>query len=156
MRKILSIVASLLCLGAVTALGQQESRFRPGEWEISPFATYVDKAGDNWGVGATAMYFVTKNFGVGGTTYWTDFGGTFFDNAAAEGQFRLPFMKSLAPYVVASLGYQFDSEEWFETLGGGINFRAFEKLSAFSDVQWRFANDTGDGVFIRLGIRLSF
>ena len=156
MKKIPAILASSLCLVAVAAIAQDDSRFRPGEWELSPFATYVDKAGDNWGAGASLTYFISKNFGVGGTTYWTDFSGTFFDNAAAEGQFRLPFLKSLAPYLCASIGYQFDSEEWFETFGGGVNFRPFDKIAAFSDVQWRIANDTQDGIFIRLGVRFDF
>src|SRR5262245_6123648 len=156
MKKTLSILAALSSLAVVTVSAQEDERFRPKEWEISPFATYVNKSGDDWGVGATAMYFVTKNIGVGGTTYWTDFGGTFFDNMAAEGQFRLPFMKSLAPYAVASVGYQFDSEEAFGTFGGGINFRPFDKIAAFSDIQYRIADKTRDGVFIRLGVRFDF
>jgi hypothetical protein len=93
---------------------------------------------------------------VGATTYWTDFKGTFFDNMAAEGQFRLPILKTLAPYAVASVGYEFDSEEVFGTFGGGINFRPFDKIAAFSDIQWRVAHETRDGVFIRLGVRFDF
>lgn len=156
MKAKVTILASVLCLGAISSLAQKETRFNRGEWEVSPFLTYVDKTGDNWGVGATAMYFVTRNVGVGGTTYWTDFGGRFFDNAAGEAQLRLPLFKRLAPYGVASLGYQFDSKEWFETLGAGADFRAFKRLSAFADIQWRFANETRDGIFLRLGARITF
>lgn len=150
------ILASLLCLSAITSLAQEETRFKRGAWEISPFLTYVDKTGDNWGVGATAMYFVTRSIGVGGTTYWTDFGGRFFDNLAGEAQFRLPLFKRLAPYGVGSIGYQFDSKEWFQTLGAGADFSVFKHLAAFSDIQWRFANETRDGVFLRLGVRFTF
>ena len=155
MKRTLTIIGCALCLSSVTGLGQ-DTRFRPGELELSPFGTYVNKSGDNWGVGASLNYFVTKNIGVGATTYWTDFGGSFFDNVAGEAQFRLPLFKVVSPYAVGSVGYQFDSEEWFETVGAGVDFRPFKKISAFSDVQYRFANDTKDGIFIRLGVRLSF
>ena len=62
----------------------------------------------------------------------------------------------VSPYAVGSIGYQFDSEEWFETLGGGVDFRSLKNLSAFSDIQDRFANETRDGVMIRLGLRVAF
>ena len=157
MKRTFTILTSLLCLSALGASSDdEESRFRPGEWDLSPFANYVDKSGDKWGLGAAATYFLTRNIGVGAATYWTDFGGTFFDNAAAEGYYRIPFFKKLAPYAVGSVGYQFDSDEWFETLGAGLDFRAFKKFSAFTDIQYRFANQTRDGALVRLGIRLNF
>ncbi len=157
MKRTLTIIACSFFLSAAIAWAQdEESRFRPGEWEISPFATYVDKTGDDWGLGASATYFLTSRIGVGASTYWTDFGGTFFDNVAGEAYFRLPLFKIVSPYAVGSIGYQFDSEEWFETLGAGVDFRPFKKISAFSDIQYRFANETKDGVFLRLGVRFSF
>jgi len=157
MKETITIIASFLCFGAITALAEDEdTRFRRGEFEFSPFATYVDKSGDDWGLGASLSYFLTDRIGVGATTYWTDFGGTFFDNAAGEAYFRLPLFKVVAPYAVGGIGYQFDSEEWFETLGAGVDFRPLKKLTAFTDIQYRFANETKDGVFIRLGIRLGF
>jgi hypothetical protein len=158
MKKKFAIASCVLCLATFAALGddEEESRFKPGEWDVSPFATYVDKTGDKWGVGAALTYFLTDKIGVGGSTYWTDFGGTFFDNAAGEAYFRLPLFKRIAPYAVGSIGYQFDSKEWFETLGAGVDFRAFERISAFGDIQYRFANETRDGVFLRLGARFTF
>ncbi len=156
MKRRLTVCMAVVSLGLISATAQDdESRFKMGEFEVSPFATYVDKTGDNWGVGASLTYFVTDKIGVGATTYWTDFGGTFIDNLAGEAQFRLPLFKSLAPYAVGSVGYQFDSSEWFETLGAGLDFRPFKKISAFGDVQYRFANETRDGVFLRLGVRLA-
>ncbi len=157
MKRTLTILTSFVCFSAVTALAQDEDlRFRPGEFDLSPFATYVDKTGDNWGAGAALTYFVTDKLGIGASTYWTDLGGTVFDNAAGELYFRLPLFRIVAPYAVGSVGYQFDSDEWFETLGAGIDFRPFKKISAFSDVQYRFANETRDGVFLRLGVRFAF
>ncbi len=157
MKTTMRLLGSMLFLSTFTILAaDDELRFKPGEWDVSPFATYVDKVGDDWGLGASVTYFVTDKIGVGAATYWTDFGGTFFDNVAGEAYFRLPLFKRLAPYAVGGVGYQFDSEEWFETLGAGLDFRPFDKISAFSDIQWRFANETKDGVMIRLGVRFAF
>ena len=54
--------------------------------------------------------------------------------------------------------YQFDRKYWFETLGAGLDFRAFKRFDAFSDIQYRISNSSGkshDGVFLRLGVRFS-
>lgn len=143
-----------MCLTAFTALCQEE-RFKAGELEISPFATYVDKSGDDWGLGAAATYFLNDKIGVGASTYWADFGGSFIDNIEGEAYFRLPLFDRIAPYAVGGIGYEFETDEWFETLGAGVDFRVFEKISAFGDIQWRFANETKDGVFLRLGVRIA-
>jgi hypothetical protein len=159
MKKTAMVLTGLWCLCVAPARAAEqadETRFRAGEWQIAPFATYVDKVGnDDWGLGAAATFFLTERIGVGASTYWSDFHGTFFDNAAGEVYFRFPALKLVAPYGVASLGYQFDSEEWVETLGVGVDFRPFKNISAFSDIQWRFANETQNGVFLRLGVRIS-
>ena len=136
----------------------EEARFRKGEMDVSPFGVYVDQAGGKWGAGAALTYFITDKIGIGGATYWTETGGTFFDNAEFEGYFRIPLLKVVAPYAVASLGYQFDRDYWFQTIGVGADFRPFKRLNAFSDLQWRIADSSrsGDGVFLRLGARFSF
>jgi hypothetical protein len=69
MEKELILVSSLLCFTAVSTLGaEEETRFVAGEWDLSPFATYVDKTGDKWGLGASATYFVTDKIGIGAST----------------------------------------------------------------------------------------
>jgi hypothetical protein len=130
--------------------------FHKGEIAISPFGTYVDQSGGKWGAGVTGTYFVTDMIGAGLATYWTDTGGTFFDNIVVEGYFRVP-LKRIAPYGVVGLGYQFDREYWFETIGAGVDFRAFKRLDAFADVQWRIANSSisHNGAMLRLGVRFS-
>jgi hypothetical protein len=143
-----------------TVLGSEQSdmgvEFQKGEFNISPFGTYVDQAGGRWGAGVAGTWFLTDKIGIGGATYWTDTSGTFFDNVEFEGYFRWPF-KRVAPYAVASIGYQFDHTYWFETLGGGIDFRAFKRLDAFSDLQWRIANSdkSGNGALLRFGLRFN-
>lgn len=167
-----SILTALLVFGAITIMGSSvraqtnappsnsgsddTKEFHKGEIDISPFGTYVDKAGGKWGAGVAGTYFVTDRIGVGAATYWTDTGGTFFDNLAFEGYFRLP-LKKIAPYGVATVGYQFDRDYWFEALGVGLDFRAFKRLDAFADFQWRIANTSAsqNGAFLRLGVRFS-
>jgi hypothetical protein len=135
----------------------EDARFHRGEWDLSPFATYVDKTGGKWGAGAAVTWFPLENVGIGAATYWTDSKGTFFDNAEVEGYFRLPLLRVVAPYAVASVGYQFEHDYWFETIGGGVDFRPFKNLAAFADAQFRIANDSNrNGAFVRLGARLSF
>jgi hypothetical protein len=135
----------------------EDLRFHENEWDLSVFGCYVDKAGGKWGVGAAATYFILKNLGVGVATYWTDWQGTFIDNVEAEGYFRLPLLKIIAPYAVGSIGYQFDHDYVFETLGLGVDFRPFKNLDAFADAQYRFTNDgSKNGAFLRLGVRFAF
>ena len=153
----LYVITCVLGLSSLPLVGQEtEERFRPGEWDLSPFATYVDKKGNDWGFGTSVTYFPIKNFGLGGSTYWADSGGALIDNLSFEAYLRLPIALTLAPYAVGSVGYDFENNERIMTLGGGVDFRVFKKLSAFSDIQWRFAKDTKDGAFLRLGVRFSF
>jgi hypothetical protein len=162
--KKLKLVTSLACLGVIAATGlanaaeqNEDIRFRRGEFDFSPFGVYTDQAGGKWGAGAAATYFLLENLGVGAATYWTQLGGTVFDNVEFEGYFRIPLLKVVAPYAVGSVGYQFDRDYWFETLGAGVDFRPFKNISAFSDVQWRIANSSAqNGAIVRLGVRLSF
>ena len=126
MKKISLLFCTALSFVSTCALAQGDTRFREHEWELSPFLTYVDKAGDQWGLGTSLTYFLTDRIGVGAATFWTGTGGTFIDNLAGEAYFRLPIFEALAPYAVGSFGYQFDSSEWFETLGGGLDFRLGE------------------------------
>jgi hypothetical protein len=159
MKNTLMILAGL-CLCVTSVRGDEaanDKRFNAGEWDLSPYAVYVDKVGNNdWGLGVAGTYYPTEKIGVGGSTYWTDTTGTVFDNAAGELYFRLPALKIIAPYGIGSIGYEFNRQDWFETLGLGIDFRPLKMISAFGDLQWRFANQAQNGVFIRLGVRLSF
>ena len=173
MLKLNKFIKYLACLGVMAALGalaqtnttaqtasssgDEDIRFKQGEFDFSPFATYTDQTGGKWGAGAAVTYFLLRNVGIGAATYWTQLGGTVFDNVEFEGYFRIPVFERIAPYAVASVGYQFDRDYWFETLGGGVDFRAFKKLTAFSDLQWRIANSSAsNGAFLRLGVRLTF
>src|SRR3974390_1648607 len=156
MKKTITILTSLLCLNVLTAQGdEEESRFRKGEFDILPYCTYVYKTGGKWGAGAAVTYFLTKSIGVGASTFWTDFSGQFFDNVEAEGYFRLPVFKRLAPYAVGGVGHQFQANETFGTLGAGIDFRAFKRFEAFSDIQYRFVTETRNGIFLRIGLRFA-
>jgi hypothetical protein len=157
MKRVLSIFSVILGLFTLNASAQEaDADFHKGEWQVSPFAVYSDQSGDKWGIGTAVTYYLTKNFGFGGATYWTDFNGTFINNLEGEAYFRITEFKRLNPYAVGSLGYQFDGQYLFGTFGAGVNFQALKKLTVFSDLQYRVANDSNDGVFLRLGVRFSF
>jgi len=143
---------------AATKDTDEDVRFHKGEMDVSPFGVYVDQAGGKWGAGAALTYFITDKIGIGGATYWTESGGTFFDNAEFEGYFRIPVLKVLAPYALASIGYQFDRQYWFQTFGAVVDFRPFKRIDTFIDLQWRIADSSrsGDGLFVRIGARFSF
>jgi len=166
-RMLIVSIGAVAALSQIAALAQkvnasqgddEDVDFKKGEINFSPFGTYVDKAGGKWGAGAALTYFVTDKIGLGGATYWTDTGGTFFDNFEAEGYFRLPLFKRIAPYAVGTIGYQFDRDYWFETVGAGVDFRAFKHIQAFGDLQYRIANtsNSGNGAFLRIGARFDF
>ena len=132
------------------------TEFQKGEFNLSPFGAYSDQVGGKWGAGLAGTYFITDKIGLGGATYWTETGGTFIDNLEFEGYFRIP-LKKIAPYAVASLGYQFDYDYWFQTIGGGLDFRAFRRFDAFSDVQWRISDSdkSRNGALLRVGVRFN-
>lgn len=143
---------------AVTMSPESSDRFKQNEWDLSVYALYSDQAGHKWGIGSAATYFFTPQIGAGGSTYWTEAGGTLFDNLAAEGYYRFPLQNVVAPYAVISVGRQFDRQYWFESFGGGVDYRAFENISAFSDLQFRVADTSRsqNGIVLRVGARFLF
>lgn len=160
MKPIANLLSALAILTTVITLRADEEGdrlFRADEFDISPYVAYSDQSGGKWGAGAAFTYFFTENIGAGASTYWTEFQGTVFDNLEGEAYLRLPLFKAVAPYAVGGLGYQFDRHYWFETIGGGVDFRAFKSLDLFSDIQYRIANsgNSPNGVFIRAGVRIS-
>jgi hypothetical protein len=135
----------------------EDSYFNGREWSLSFFGGYVDKDNSDLAPGAGVSYFLTRHLGVGAFTHWENFDGTFFDNISAEGYFRWPLDRlHLAPYAVVSFGYSFETEETFEGIGAGAEYRFNEKWGAFSDLRWQFNNDTDSGVAVRFGVRWTF
>jgi hypothetical protein len=131
--------------------------YNPNERILSFFGSYIDKHDGTVAPGASFSYFFTRHLGVSGATYWENWSGTFFDNVFAEGIFRWPLGElPLAPYGFFGFGYSFETEETFERVGAGAEWRFNEKWAAFGDLSWQFNNDTRDGVGVRLGVRLLF
>lgn len=127
------------------------------ELALSAFGGWVDKDDSTFAPGAGVTYFLTEHLGVGAMTHWDNWDGTFFDNISGEGYFRWPLSGlPLAPYGVAAIGYSFETEESFQSLGVGAEWRFNEKWGVFSDVRWQFNNDTDNGVAFRVGLRLVF
>lgn len=121
------------------------------------FGGWIDKTDSEIAPGAGVSYFLTKRLGVGAFTQWENFEGRFFDNVSLEAYLRLPLGGlPLAAYGVAALGHSFETDEEFESFGGGAELRITEKWGVFADGRWQFNNDTDDGAAIRVGARLSF
>ena len=156
MKTTIALLITLVSLTAVRAADDGDL-YNEREWALSVFGGWVNKDDSTFAPGVGLSYFLTKHLGVGATTHWDNYDGTFFDNISGEGYFRWPLNRlPLAPYGVAAIGYSFETEERFETLGVGAEWRFNEKWGVYSDVRWQFNHDTDDGVAIRVGLRLVF
>jgi len=152
-----TVIITLITIVSLSSAVRAADAFNSGEFSLSLFANWVDKDDADLAPGAGLTYYLTKHIGVGAFTHWDNFDGTFIDNLSAEGHFRLPLGDiPLAPYGLAALGYSFETEEVFEALGAGAEWRFNDKWGAFGDVRWQFNNDTDDGAAIRAGVRLVF
>ena len=155
MKKTIAILITALSVTAASAA--DGGSFESGEFSLSLFGGWVDKDDSTLAPGAGVSYFLTRHWGVGAFTHWENFDGKFIDNVSAEGYFRLPLNgMPLAPYGVAALGYSFETEETFESLGAGAEWRLNEQWGIFGDARWQFNNDSDDGVALRAGVRLLF
>ncbi len=156
MKKILSLATAIGFLG-LGATANAEGFFNANELSLTTYGTYVDRQDDSWGGGVGLSYFVTRHIGLGATTHWENFSGSFIDNAAGELYLRLPLGDlPIAPYGIGSAGYNWERDAWFFGAGGGVEVRFTESIGIFGDVQYLF-NEGGykDGVEIRAGFRFN-
>ena len=153
-----AMVALITMIASLGAARAADTTFNGREFSLSLFGGWADKQNDtDFAPGAGVTYFLTRHLGAGAFTHWENWEGTFFDNISAEGYFRFPLDRlRLAPYGLVAFGYSFETEETFEGLGAGADFRFSERWGAFGDLRWQFNNDTDDGVALRLGVRMRF
>ena len=152
----LSVLLAVLGLASMTAAAATPQLFKPEEAHLNLFGTYLNDADKTWGGGLGFDTFYGNYFGIGVVTHMENLTGTFIDNLAAEVTLRIPIQKlHLAPYVVGGYGYEFDRQEWFQSVGAGAEFRFSENWGIFADYQWVFRNDEENGDYIRLGVRIS-
>lgn len=114
------ITASFMTLLGLccAAAANGQTLFKESELSLSLTGGYVDRAEHQWGVGANATYFFGTHFGVGVATHWEDFGGSVIDNFGGEVYLRYPLESvRVAPYAVATVGYSWETHEWFESIG---------------------------------------
>jgi hypothetical protein len=157
-RNMKATIATLITVITATMTAPTaNAQFESGELNLSLFGGWVDKDDSKLAPGAGLSYFLTRHIGVGAFTHWDNFDGKFFDNVSAEGHFRLPLGElPLAPYGLVALGYSFETEETFESFGGGAEWRFNDKWGVFGDARWQINNDTDDGIGLRAGVRLGF
>ncbi len=157
MKKIASLSCALFGFGAVVA-SADDGWFKNRELYISGFGTYIDQPEDQWGGGAEVGYFFCKYAGVGLTSSWQNFTGQFFDNLAGDVYLRLPIGDlSLAPYAIGTFGYKWETDNWFEGVGAGLEYRFTGNVGMFSDIQWEWNdNHVRDGIHVRAGLKWTF
>lgn len=154
--KIMALIATVGL--ATAAVAQDSDLFKENEFSLSLYGNYVDKEGPSkLAPGVGLNYFFTQKLGIGVSTFWENYEGTFIDNMCAEVMFRWPFDSiRLAPYATFGIGYSFETEEAFELIGAGVEFRFNEKWGIFGDLRWQFNNDTDNSVGVRVGARMVF
>lgn len=156
MKKLAALLVTTLGLALAPATNAQ-SLFKESEFSVSLLGDYVDRAHEQWGIGASATYFFTPCFGLGATTHWEKFGSTVMDNLAVEGYFRYPLETvPLAPYAVATVGHSWATREWFESIGAGAELRLKGGWGVFADYQYFLNGRTADAGAFRTGIRFVF
>src|SRR3974390_1510305 len=142
------------------AAEEKNDPFPACELDLSPYAAYIDRLpGPKWGGGAALTYYPIRVLGIGASSYLTNFKGTAIDNVEGEAYLRLPLGCLVAPYAVGGVGYEFDHDYGFETVGGGFGFRPLRHIGLFGDAQYRISNNDArsrDGILVRLGLRFSF
>lgn len=157
MKKTKLIVSTLTALAGFGLNAHADGEFKANEFSLSLFGSYVDKDDADIAPGAGINYFFTEHLGIGASTHWENYEGTFIDNMAAEAYFRWPLGDlRLAPYGLVGFGYSFETEETFGMFGGGAEFRFNDKWGVFGDLRWQMNDDTDDGVGVRIGARLVF
>jgi hypothetical protein len=155
MKTLIALLVSIIALSTANTIHAQE--FRAEEFNLWAFAGDVGKEDSDFAPGIGASYFFTRHLGVGASTHWEEYGGTLIDNLAGEAYFRWPFDTiNVAPYALGMLGFSFETDEFFAGLGGGAEWRFYDKWGVFADVRYQFNDDTDDGVGYRLGVRFTF
>jgi hypothetical protein len=154
-KKIATIAAAVMI--SFGAAAQEQNLFEAHEINLNLFGTYVDQQEDHWGAGLGLQYFFSRGLGLGISTHWEDFSGSFFDNLNGEFYMRFPLGRiPVAPYVVGTGGYDWEENQWFGGGGVGAELRFAREIGAFGDVQWLVREEHDkDGVQVRVGIRLS-
>jgi len=139
---------------------EEHKHFHSLELDVSPFGVYVDKLdGSKFGGGAALTFFPIENLGIGASTYVVNATGTAIDNVEGEAYLRVPLFQLVAPYAVGGVGYQFDQDYSFETVGLGVDIRPIRHFSLFGDGQFRISNRNSvqeSGAMLRAGLRFTF
>jgi hypothetical protein len=131
--------------------------FGDRETSLTVFGGWIDKDDTKVAPGIGFTHFPSRQWGWGVMTHWENYDGSLFDNVSGEGYFRFPLRGlSLAPYAVGAVGYSFETDEFFEAVGGGLEWRFDRKWGIFGDARWQFNNDTDDGIAFRVGVRMLF
>ena len=183
MKNKMMISGTILMLVAMSAWGQdtmtnsrslqydQGDLYQSSELSVDAFGTgsdgsyTIDHPSNNrirqnteFGAGAGANYFFTRNIGLGAEAYSENTTGVFIDNASGNLILRLPLGQSgFSPYAFGGGGHQFDAAKlWFGQGGAGLEDRFTPHVGIFLDARAVWPNETKYYGVARAGLRFAF
>lgn len=161
MKKILSLIlVTALGFAALSASASEtNSLFNANELSLTASASTTLKSHELTSLNAGVGYFVTKNFGVEANVPVYRTQGTSIQNVNFGGVFRVPLFRHVAPFIRAGADYNWQSKDWLEYAGGGIEFRVNSKWGVFGDANYQihgFNNYQHGTWFPRAGVRFVF
>lgn len=143
MKKLLLTVL-MACGLAVSAFSQETSvslsNFKGNELSALVGFNYNDAKDAKFAPVVGVTYYITKHFGVRGSTTINVANATAFDNADFLALARLPIYV-VSPYVGGGARYQASSEEkWSPIVVGGVEARLNKKWGIFAEARHDFDN----------------
>lgn len=137
------IISLLMAVGlAVSAVAQSNnvslSNFKGNELSIPVGFNYTDAKEGKFAPILGITYYITKNFGVRGTTTINVANATALDNGEFVGLARLP-LRVVSPYVGGGARFQAQAEsKWSPVVVGGVEARINKKWGLFAEARHDF------------------
>jgi hypothetical protein len=154
----LSLSQSLLANAA-----DNELLYKAGEFQVDIFGLGSEQritASKSLGAGVGLNYFVSRNIGLGVEAFSYNTGHATVDQVGLNLIGRIPLTKfsGFAPYFMFGSGYNIEIDEYNVNAGGGLEYRLFKNIGAFSDIRTYTSTTKGNDVSLlaRVGVRLSF
>lgn len=159
MRLLKTIITVLIAVCACTVALAQDEFYRAGEFSVDTFyqahTSDFDKAPGAPGIGLN--YFPHENIGLGLSTAMDNVEGTFFEEVAARGIYRMPFGRN-AISLWAGGTFNLESEDWRLNLGPEVETRLTKNVGAFLrlGIDKQLTGDRDAAALVVIGVRAAF
>lgn len=132
----------------------EDTLFPCSERQLDLYGTVRDNG--HVGIGGGFNYFFTDWLGAGVETRWEKLDWPNQLNASIFARYPLEQWR-LAPYLFGGGGRQFrDGTQWLGHIGGGVDYRLWNKAGLFGDVRGTFPEKSSNFALFRFGLRLCF